>query len=833
MFETNLKESEEYDARLLDDSTFVQPAPSRKLNATESSQTAEVFESPFLVERGSEVIGEMEEPSPVHECHCGGLQVMSEALAQTETANESEELEAFEGESEAHSCSEGCPEPSKDYLRRIRRKGDPRGGVIDRTEGNRTENLWLQLTDYDVNEYRLLKEQHRDALVRIREFIVDRTVQTDKPIAVTITGSASRTGGSTYNDVLSCRRAECAADNLRTSLSFFRGVAERVQINPTGEGFTRATCRGADCELGEWRSLLIQVHSPSNPPHPIPPVDPGWDKYTIRCCSFHTKTLVEAALDELLKRAFPNVPPSVNSKIITTFRKAFVKLVQQLEKQLPQVGSALKGFEELLKLFPGQFIQETGTFELRERGKLDARGMVLCYSGFGLRITVPTNLDDFLDLAIDKTVFKGLPDVVKKALKEGIKKAIPRVVVDNLRPIESDSPGPTLQFDLLHPRSMMVFPGSVQIGKGIWMPGRVNVEFDSQPWRRPDPRQRPHITKCPNICPDDSGLQPVVGEGKGIEFFSISAGDLKSGPCACAVTTPARELETEMPAELQTEIVSETETEAASEAEAESETEALTFGDGQENLADETEAFETDPYASIRSAFSPEHSNLSAEEVTVVLGGLPAAVTLHQMLSSPATRQATMALLLRKGARRTVQVNGSNVSIPAYLRVMSRLCREVAEEYDAPAGGQKPGSGSRGIEKYRDDVSRQNYYAFFKSAIQGVAGKSRLTAQKKAALADSIADSAVSRFRTHADQMNCALAAVTDPNSTAALSRALNLSGPWGDAFNGALQTTSGGDYRVPSQPVQSAAELADQAVFAGGQLDENLWKAYMKCGRP
>ena len=67
------------------------------------------------------------------------------------------------------------------------------------------------------------------------------------------------------------------------------------------------------------------------------------------------------------------------------------------------------------------------------------------------------------------------------------------------------------------------------------------------------------------------------------------------------------------------------------------------------------DSFEFDPYTAIRPALSQEHANLSASEITEVLGGMPAAVALQQVLNSPAIRQASLATLLGKAARRSVR----------------------------------------------------------------------------------------------------------------------------------------------------------------------------------
>jgi hypothetical protein len=114
-------------------------------------------------------------------------------------------------------------------------------------------------------------------------------------------------------------------------------------------------------------------------------------------------------------------------------------------------------------------------------------------------------------------------------------------------------------------------------------------------------------------------------------------------------------------------------------------------GYGRENEnAGEAHSLEVDPYAAIRPAMAQEHANLSANEITLVLGRMPATVVLHQLVNSPQMRQATLASFLGKAARRSVRVNGSDISIPAYLRLISRLSGEVAEQSEAELGSDTP-----------------------------------------------------------------------------------------------------------------------------------------------
>ncbi|MFZ0087643.1 MAG: serine protease [Candidatus Acidiferrales bacterium] len=121
--------------------------------------------------------------------------------------------------------------------------------------------------------------------------------------------------------------------------------------------------------------------------------------------------------------------------------------------------------------------------------------------------------------------------------------------------------------------------------------------------------------------------------------------------------------------------------------------------EGNSRLAD---TLEFDPYASIRPAMAPEHANLASGEITLVLGRMPAAIVLHQHVHSPQLRQATLASLIGKAARRTVHFNGRDIYIPAYLRSVSRLCREVADSSET----ELPGSGfAHGLQESEFQVA--------------------------------------------------------------------------------------------------------------------------------
>jgi phosphatidylserine/phosphatidylglycerophosphate/cardiolipin synthase-like enzyme len=102
-------------------------------------------------------------------------------------------------------------------------------------------------------------------------------------------------------------------------------------------------------------------------------------------------------------------------------------------------------------------------------------------------------------------------------------------------------------------------------------------------------------------------------------------------------------------------------------------------------LADE----EIDPYSPIRPMLLPQHATLSSDEITVILGPMPATIVLHQLLNSPELRRASLATLSGSGGRTSVRFDNVDIPVPRYLRLLSRLCREVAAS--AETEGSAPG----------------------------------------------------------------------------------------------------------------------------------------------
>ena len=156
------------------------------------------------------------------------------------------------------------------------------------------------------------------------------------------------------------------------------------------------------------------------------------------------------------------------------------------------------------------------------------------------------------------------------------------------------------------------------------------------------------------------------------------------------------------------------ETEMATEAEnlEEMELESRSKGALEEQLIDQaneneevqrTDSLEFDPYSAIRPGLRPEHAALGEHELTVIVGRQPTLIALHQMLGSPQPQMAVLAALLGKTGRRSMKLDGTDVPIPAYLRRLSRMCREAAEqsEMEFPGGA----SGWEGAPQQEQQVA--------------------------------------------------------------------------------------------------------------------------------
>jgi hypothetical protein len=115
----------------------------------------------------------------------------------------------------------------------------------------------------------------------------------------------------------------------------------------------------------------------------------------------------------------------------------------------------------------------------------------------------------------------------------------------------------------------------------------------------------------------------------------------------------------------------------------------FSHADSAEQLVDERQgiagrwpSLEVDPYIAIRPALRAEHASLPSKELTGIVGGRPALVALHGMLSSSEPQRVALAALLGRAGRRSARLNGSDVAIPAYLRVLSHLRHEAAEQLE-------------------------------------------------------------------------------------------------------------------------------------------------------
>ncbi len=426
---------------------------------------------------------------------------------------------------------------------------NPEGEVIDRTNEIPFALKVLHLTHYDVNDWRVIKPKHREALAEIVEFIEKRA--RDNPMEqfkVTISGFASRTGSKEYNDILSCKRAKVAGNNIRLGLYGYSPVTDslnkRTIIDSSGQGFTAATCSRKKnsenpCENPDYRAVLVVVHRPKKNPNPIPPEIPGSCQYKIRCCKYKTQYLITALLSDLLGQS---LPPNVQ-KVLEKYpllKKVFdvVKssTLEWLKKKLPTLGKIEALINELLKYIYVELIKVDAVFQIIERDKPNPRNVILCYEGYGFRVKKPSIpvLDKIL-----KKALKGLPipEPVKKIIMDEIKKLF-KTDVEYID-LESNCAGDFENFDIVRvisrnnkyictKRKISVFEGSAAVGTALDAPRyTISLVFKTPEFMNPNGIR----LKC-GKCSKNIITLPL-GQAKGFEFFIATEGTLKAGDCKC------------------------------------------------------------------------------------------------------------------------------------------------------------------------------------------------------------------------------------------------------------------------------------------------------------
>jgi hypothetical protein len=421
-----------------------------------------------------------------------------------------------------------CLSMTKKDQEKVRRRGTKEGGFHDRTSGDRRINYAVQVVDYDVNDWLIRKPRHMEGLGRVVDFIIKRGQQTDQRIAVSITGSASRTGTKEYNDILSCKRAACVAEFLRTHVGMrSQSIASRVSIDPAGEGFSKAKCVGADCERPEYRSVLAQVHAPGRKPIPIPivpPAPPTWDKYKVRCCSLKTENLFTGTLADIVDKGFDRLPPSVRNVLekYPVLKKLFQGLVQRVVKEvkarilkkLPRLAALLN---QLLRYIPVELVRDKAVFQIMERGKPAPKEITLCYTGYGVRVPIPR--PDLLE---------AVPEPFRSHLERILDALVPREF-RTIPPLESDcAPSTAFRDFTLNRRELLhVFSGPAGLGRGI-KPGHVALTFKSRKFTTLVNR----LSLSCSDCPGHNTIQLVVGSGRGFELAAGTEGELSVG-CRC------------------------------------------------------------------------------------------------------------------------------------------------------------------------------------------------------------------------------------------------------------------------------------------------------------
>jgi hypothetical protein len=337
------------------------------------------------------------------------------------------------------------------------------------------------------------------------------------------------------------------ASLIKTSLS--PGQVARIRFNERGDGFSNATCKGANCELPGFRSVLVSIHAPNKPPPPIPPEIPGWDKYEIRCCAFQSTSLGEVIIDELLNKLPGGMPRVIAEKLTPILKKRLEAALKRLLKRLPKLGRLVGDLSKLLKFLPIEVTRQKAIFQIRERGKPDPAITTLCYDGFGgrLALPIPGSLDDALDELLKKIPGVGSNDTAREALKKVIKgeleKILPERVRKTLSKLDSTVPGPFKPFDLNRKAPLTVFAVDadifVDLITGLTGPGRIMLGFDGGQWTLPDPAKRIRLS-CSDCA---TSIIPVtVDGGNGVDILSVNRGKLVPQGCACSEQASEAEL---------------------------------------------------------------------------------------------------------------------------------------------------------------------------------------------------------------------------------------------------------------------------------------------------
>lgn len=447
------------------------------------------------------------------------------------------------GRPECAALATGCQFMTPEEEKRIKKSPNRQGAFDPRAVDNPETDISLHLSDYDVNDWRIVKPGHVEAMDQVLAFIRKRareTEETGETLQVTLTGAASHTGSREYNDLLARKRASCAAFHLCTLLQVENpSLLRRIRFNPSGEGFDRATCRRDprtgrnECELPEFRSVLVQVHAPGRPPKKVPVVD-DWDRYAIRCCSYRTENLFEVTIGALMDRGFDALPESVRRLIPESLRNRgwVANQLRRAMKRIPRLGKLLG---QAARFFPAEVVRDTAVFQIRERDRAAPKIVTLCYEGFGIRIPVPR--PDVLD-----GIVKQLPPALRDPVRRMIEELIPPGARRGLPELSSTVPGPFKPFALNRRILIREFAGSAQLGRDALTPGRVTLMLGSEVFTTLKGR-RAKIT--PESCGDcaESVIPVQVGpRGDGFELFGITQGSLREGSCRCGDEGQAQRL---------------------------------------------------------------------------------------------------------------------------------------------------------------------------------------------------------------------------------------------------------------------------------------------------
>jgi hypothetical protein len=116
--------------------------------------------------------------------------------------------------------------------------------------------------------------------------------------------------------------------------------------------------------------------------------------------------------------------------------------------------------------------------------------------------------------------------------------------------------------------------------------------------------------------------------------------------------------------------------------------------DGTREFETAYEAEQNEASALSRESWVPAETTpqfesvVSPDETVILTDAKPSVLALHHFLHSPEIRQATLWALQGRARKSSVRLHGVQVPVSTYLKMISHLCREVAEQSESETASE-------------------------------------------------------------------------------------------------------------------------------------------------